>query len=65
MSDSCAVEQLPIAVLLAALPNDFFGSVEEVSVASRCHYAEDTGIKMIEIYVPLVHTRHSKCKTKR
>ena len=47
MSDSCGVEQLPTAVLLAPLPNGFFVSVEEVSVANRRHYAEDTVIEMI------------------
>ena len=65
MSDSYGIEKLPIAVLLAPLLNDIFGSVEEVSVANRCHYAEDIAIEMIEIYVPLVPTRNSKCKAKR
>ena len=48
MSDSCGVEQLPIAVMLAPLPDEFFDSVGEVSVANRRHYAKDTMIEMIE-----------------
>ena len=48
MSDPCGVEQLPFALLLAPLPDDIFGSVEEVSVANRRHYAKVTMIETVE-----------------